>query len=98
MREGCKAKLAVVKSEAKRSLTHQLAAANIPIHQQISVLELQGGGIQNIGCLGKDLYNDETKSKNKVKGHDADMLLEHFQLEKEKNSAFTFTIEFDNEN
>ncbi|XP_015389930.2 protein FAR1-RELATED SEQUENCE 5-like [Citrus sinensis] len=132
VREGCKAKLAVVKSksgtyvvsvfeedhnhplttprrvhllrshrnvsEVKRSLTHQLAAANIPIHQQISVLELQGGGIQNIGCLGKDLYNDETKSKNKVKGHDADMLLEHFQLEKEKNSAFTFTIESDNEN
>ena len=54
-------------SKEKTSFTHQLAAANIPTHQQISVLELPAGGIPNIGCLGKDLYNDRTKSKNKVK-------------------------------
>lgn len=85
-------------SEAKRSLTRQLASANVPTHQQISILELEAGGIGNIGFIESDLRNAERDLRRVLAGHDADMLNEHFILEQEKNPAFTFTIKADNEN
>lgn len=51
------------------------------------------GGIENVGCLEKDIYNNERNLRNGLKGHDVDMLYEHFQLEHEKNPSFTFKIE-----
>ncbi|KAH0987719.1 hypothetical protein GBA52_014896 [Prunus armeniaca] len=130
-REGCKAKLAVVKSKlgtyvvslfveghnhpltspkrvhllrshrtvsnSHKCITQLFSAANIPTHQPFSLLEMQVGGIENIGCLEKDIYNNERNLRNGLKGHDVDMLYEHFQLEHEKNPSFTFKIEADEE-
>ncbi|XP_038715040.1 protein FAR1-RELATED SEQUENCE 3-like [Tripterygium wilfordii] len=42
---------------AKKSLTQQFSAANVPIHQQISIIELETGGIENIGCIERYFYN-----------------------------------------
>ncbi|KAH0974872.1 hypothetical protein GBA52_016771 [Prunus armeniaca] len=92
-REGCKAKLAVVKSKSRtyvvslfverhnhpltspkrvhllrshrtvsnshKCITQLFSTANIPTHQQFSLLEMQVGGIENVGCLEKDIYNNE---------------------------------------
>ncbi|KAL5840162.1 hypothetical protein ACOSQ4_012770 [Xanthoceras sorbifolium] len=44
---------------AQKSLSQQLSATNIPTHQQISILEMEFGGIQNIGCTKTDIYNYE---------------------------------------
>ncbi|KAK0593930.1 hypothetical protein LWI29_030171 [Acer saccharum] len=84
-------------TKAQKSLTQHFLAANIPIHQQISVFESQAGGIHNIGCTEKDIYNFERDLRKEMKGHDAMMLLEHFESEQGKNSAFTFTIKTGNE-
>ncbi|KAL5744290.1 hypothetical protein ACOSP7_027152 [Xanthoceras sorbifolium] len=69
-----------------------LSAANIPTHQQISILEMEAGGIQNIGCTKTDIYNYERDLRNAMKGHDAELLYEYFESEQEKNSSFTFKI------
>ncbi|XP_060675878.1 protein FAR1-RELATED SEQUENCE 5-like [Ziziphus jujuba] len=46
-----------VVSAAKRGLSQQLSEANIPMCQQIRVLEIEADGPQNIGCVEKDIRN-----------------------------------------
>ncbi|KAL5861893.1 hypothetical protein ACOSQ4_003189 [Xanthoceras sorbifolium] len=79
-------------SMAQKSLSQKLSAANIPTHQQISILEMEAGGIQNIGCTKTNIYNYERDLQNAMKGHDAELLYEYFESEQEKNSSFTFKI------
>ncbi|XP_058217561.1 protein FAR1-RELATED SEQUENCE 5-like [Rhododendron vialii] len=80
---------------AQKALTEQLSAANVPTCQQMSIFELQTGGIKNVGFLPRDLYNDKRDRKNVVHGHDANMLYEHFEMEQQKNPGFRFTFERD---
>ncbi|XP_058202896.1 protein FAR1-RELATED SEQUENCE 5-like [Rhododendron vialii] len=82
-------------SAAQKALTQQLSAANVPTCQQMSIFELQAGGIENVGFLARDLYNDERDRKNVVHGHDANILYEHFEMEQQKNPGFRFTFERD---
>ncbi|KAH7576489.1 hypothetical protein JRO89_XS01G0082400 [Xanthoceras sorbifolium] len=63
-------------SMAQKSLSQKLSAANIPTHQQISILEMEDGGIQNIGCTKTNIYNYERDLQNAMKGHDAE--LDHY--------------------
>ncbi|XP_038723713.1 protein FAR1-RELATED SEQUENCE 5-like [Tripterygium wilfordii] len=85
-------------STAKKALTQQLSAANVPIHQQISIMELEAGSLANIGCIEKDFYNARRDEVKLFAGHDAQMLYEYFEAEKEKNSEFYFSINVDVEN
>ncbi|XP_058211550.1 protein FAR1-RELATED SEQUENCE 5-like [Rhododendron vialii] len=84
-------------SIAQKALTQQLAAANVSTSQQMSILELQAGSLENVGCLRRDIYNSQRDTRKYLDGHDANMLKEHFETEKEKNLGFTYTIEEDNE-
>ncbi|KAK2648123.1 hypothetical protein Ddye_015612 [Dipteronia dyeriana] len=68
---------------------------DIPIRQQIRLLEVQVRGIQNIGCTERDIYNYERNLKNEMIGHNVELLYEHFLLEQEKNACFTYTIKKD---
>ena len=77
-------------SDAAKCLNQQFSMVNIPPHQQYSLLQVQSGGIENVGCIQKDLYNYETQKRMKVKGHDGDMLHEYFKLEQSKNPSFFF--------
>ncbi|XP_038684103.1 protein FAR1-RELATED SEQUENCE 5-like [Tripterygium wilfordii] len=86
-----------VMSAAKKSLSQQLSAANVPIWQQIGILDLEAGGIENIGCIEKDFYNARRDEMKMYAGHDGQMLYEYFQSEKEKNPEFYFQIEMDTE-
>ncbi|XP_038719802.1 protein FAR1-RELATED SEQUENCE 5-like [Tripterygium wilfordii] len=85
-------------STAKKALTQQLSAANVPIHQQISILELEAGSLENIGCTEKDFYNARRDEVKLFAGHDAQMLYEYFEAEKEKNTEFYFSVDVDVEN
>ncbi|XP_038707587.1 protein FAR1-RELATED SEQUENCE 5-like isoform X2 [Tripterygium wilfordii] len=85
-------------STAKKALTQQLSAANVPIHQQISIMELEAGSLANIRCIEKDFYNGRRDEVKLFAGHDAQMLYEYFEAEKEKNSEFYFSINVDVEN
>lgn len=80
-------------SEAKMLLTQQLGLVNIPTCKQFSILEVQAGGIPNIGCTKKDLYNYARDLRREYKGHDAKMLNEHFLCEQSKNESFVFKME-----
>ncbi|KAF7139329.1 hypothetical protein RHSIM_Rhsim07G0159000 [Rhododendron simsii] len=84
-------------SDVQKALTQQLAAANVPTHQQMSILELQAGGLENIGFLSQDLYNDKRDRRKFVDGHDANMLCEYFEMKQQKNPGFIYTIEEDDE-
>ncbi|XP_060667202.1 protein FAR1-RELATED SEQUENCE 5-like [Ziziphus jujuba] len=84
-------------SEAKKSLTLQFSAANVPTHQQISILEFEAGGIENIGCTKKDIYNHEAKVRNELRGQDAELLKEYFLTEQEKDPCFFFKIDVDDD-
>ena len=85
-------------SYATKCLTKELELVNIPTHQQVSLLEVQSGGIENMGCTRRDIYNYQRDKREELKGHDADMLYAHFLSQQEKNPYFTFKIEEDNEN
>ncbi|XP_060672779.1 protein FAR1-RELATED SEQUENCE 5-like [Ziziphus jujuba] len=84
-------------SEAKKSLTLQFSAANVPTHQQISILEFEAGGIENIGCTKKDIYNREAKVRNELRGQDAELLKEYFLTEQENDPCFFFKIDVDDD-
>ncbi|XP_004309932.1 PREDICTED: protein FAR1-RELATED SEQUENCE 5-like [Fragaria vesca subsp. vesca] len=56
------------------------------------------GGIQNVGCMPRDLRNFERDLREEVRGHDATMLLEYFESEKEKKPSFYFEVDRDEEN
>lgn len=79
-------------SAAQRALTQQLGDANIPTHQQMSILAMQAGGLENVGCSQQDLYNALRDKRKMVEGHDASLLVEYFEAEQEKNPSFTFSI------
>ncbi|KAF7140291.1 hypothetical protein RHSIM_Rhsim06G0088300 [Rhododendron simsii] len=132
IREGCGAKLAVVRSKsgdkyvvsqfvearnhpltspgrthllrshrkvtaAKRALAEQLSQTNVPTCQQMSVFEVQAGGLENVGFGVQDLYNTERDIRSALLGQDADMLFEYFEIQQQKNSGFMYTMEKDNE-
>ncbi|KAF7144553.1 hypothetical protein RHSIM_Rhsim04G0131200 [Rhododendron simsii] len=84
-------------SVAQKALMQQLATANVSTSQQMSVLKLQAGGLENVGCLRRDIYNSQRDMRKYVDGHDANLLKELFEIEKEKNPGFTYTIEEDDE-
>nr|XP_011462078.1 PREDICTED: protein FAR1-RELATED SEQUENCE 5-like [Fragaria vesca subsp. vesca] len=73
-------------SEAKKILSQQLGLVNIPPHKQFSILEVQAGGIQNIGCTKTDLYNYARDLRREYKGHDAKMLNEYFHDSKSRRA------------
>ncbi|XP_020250980.1 protein FAR-RED IMPAIRED RESPONSE 1-like [Asparagus officinalis] len=70
---------------------------NIPQHQQFSLLRVQSGCIENIGCTQRDLYNHARDISADLKGHDDEMFYEYLKLEQGKNPSFTFQIEADEE-
>ncbi|XP_038708537.1 protein FAR1-RELATED SEQUENCE 2-like [Tripterygium wilfordii] len=82
----------------KKALTQQVSASNVSIHNQISILEVGAGGLENIGCIENDFYNAHRDKIKMYVGHDAQMLYEYFQAEKDKNLKFSFTIKMDIEN
>ncbi|KAM7518863.1 hypothetical protein LguiB_017825 [Lonicera macranthoides] len=84
------------KSHPLRS-TQQLSMANVTPHQQSSFLEVQTGGIENVGCTQRDFYNDERDKLTDMKRHDGDIFFEYLKFEREKNRSFTFKIEADDE-
>ncbi|GAB2266713.1 hypothetical protein Dimus_037913 [Dionaea muscipula] len=84
-------------SSTKRALIKELSEANVSPCQQMSVFELQSGGLEHVGFLQKDLYNVERDRKKLLAGHDLNMLYEHFMIEQEKNAGFTFTIDTNDE-
>ncbi|CAL9001735.1 unnamed protein product, partial [Prunus brigantina] len=84
-------------SEVNKALAQRFGDVNIPTHQQFSLLEVQAGGMQNIGYTKKDLYNYKRQLQRKMKGHDAQMLSEHFIGEQAKNESFFFMIEADDD-
>ncbi|KAF7144470.1 hypothetical protein RHSIM_Rhsim04G0171600 [Rhododendron simsii] len=84
-------------SAAKKALVEQLSAANVRTCQQMSIFELQSGGLQNVGCLQEDLDNFKRDMRKMLAGQDANMLYEHFQIEQQKNASFMYTMEKDDE-
>ncbi|KAL6193058.1 hypothetical protein ACLB2K_034143 [Fragaria x ananassa] len=84
-------------SEAKKILSQQLGLVNIPPHKQFSILEVQAGGIQNIGCTKTDLYNYARDLRREYKGHDAKMLNDYFHGEQSKDDSFVFKMETDDD-
>ncbi|XP_020262007.1 protein FAR1-RELATED SEQUENCE 5-like [Asparagus officinalis] len=70
---------------------------NIPQHQQFSLLGVQSGGIENIGCTQRDLYNHARDIRADLKEHDGEMFYEYLKLEQGNNPSFTFQIEADEE-
>lgn len=84
-------------SHAKKALTRQLGGANVSIPQQMSLFEMEAGGLENVGCSLQDLYNAERDRRKMLEGHDANLLFEHFENEKHKNSSFMYSMEKDDE-
>ncbi|XP_024156293.1 protein FAR1-RELATED SEQUENCE 5-like [Rosa chinensis] len=85
-------------TKAKKCLMEKLSSVNVRTSQQFKIMETVAGGIQNVGCIARDLRNFERDSREELKGHDATMLLEYLESEKEKKSSFCFEVDRDEEN
>ncbi|KAL6216512.1 hypothetical protein ACLB2K_009735 [Fragaria x ananassa] len=85
-------------SKVNKVLSEQLSLVNVKKHKQFEFFGVQAGGIENIGCTQRDLYNYGRNIRQEKKGHDGDLLYMHFQTEKEKESSFVFRMESDEEN
>ncbi|XP_062005976.1 protein FAR1-RELATED SEQUENCE 5-like [Rosa rugosa] len=85
-------------SKVNTILSQQLSLVNVQKHTQFEFFGVQAGGIQNIGCTQRDLYNYGRTCREEKKGHDGNLLYMHFQNEKEKDSSFVYTMESDEEN
>ncbi|WCJ43399.1 FAR1-related sequence 5 [Euphorbia peplus] len=84
-------------STAKKNLVQVLKEVDIPISQQFALFETQAGGYENVGCIEKDLRNAVRDEREKIKGHDVDILYEHFTAEKEKDPEFFYEFDLDEE-
>ncbi|BBG99435.1 hypothetical protein Prudu_009128 [Prunus dulcis] len=67
--------------ESTKAYSADMSKVNIPVHKQLSLLEVQVRGI----------------GKCWVIGHDAELLKEHFMAMQEKNESFYFKMEVDSE-
>ncbi|XP_021823316.1 protein FAR1-RELATED SEQUENCE 5-like [Prunus avium] len=64
---------------------------------KVSLLEVQVGGLENVGFVRRDVYNYARDVHGEVIGHDAELLNEHFLAEKGKHESFYFNMEVDSE-
>ncbi|XP_020421351.1 protein FAR1-RELATED SEQUENCE 4-like [Prunus persica] len=62
---------------------------------ELSLLEVQVGGLENVGFVKRDVYNYLRDVRGEVIGHDAELLKEHFMAMQEKNESFYFKMEVD---
>ncbi|CAL8168014.1 unnamed protein product [Prunus armeniaca] len=85
-------------SDSTKVLTKQLGSVNIPINQNVSIFEVQSGGMDKIGFIKKDMYNLECSVNEKLRNHDVELVTEYFMAEQKKNEAFYFKIEGDGDN
>ena len=85
-------------TKAKKCLMGKLSSVNVRLSQQFKIMEIVAGGVQNVGCVSRDLRNYERDLREEMKGHDATMLLEYFESEKEKKPSFYFQIDRDSDN
>ncbi|CAL8084189.1 unnamed protein product [Prunus armeniaca] len=89
-RTGCKAKLAILKMKDKNKYI-------VVGFNELSLLEVQVGGLENVGFIKRDVYNYLRDVRGEVIGHDAELLKEHFMAMQEKNESFYFKMEVDSE-
>ncbi|XP_062014566.1 protein FAR1-RELATED SEQUENCE 5-like [Rosa rugosa] len=85
-------------STAKKNLIQDLRRVDIPIYQQFELFQTQAGGHANVCCTERDLRNVVRDEREEVKGHDVDILYEHFKAEQEKDPDFFFEFYTDEEN
>ncbi|CAL8077923.1 unnamed protein product [Prunus armeniaca] len=71
-------------SDSTNVLTKQLGSFNIPIHQKVSIFEVQSGGMDKIGFIKKDIYNLECSVNGKLRNHDIELVTEYFMAEQKK--------------
>ncbi|CAL2239643.1 unnamed protein product [Prunus armeniaca] len=63
-------------SDTKIKLMKKFSNVNIPLYQQFELLETQAGGHKSVGFIERDLRNFAQDEREKIKGHDAEMLYE----------------------
>ncbi|CAL8118684.1 unnamed protein product [Prunus armeniaca] len=84
-------------TESTKVYSADMSKVNIPVHKQLSLLEVQVGGLENVGFVKRDVYNYLRDVRGEVIGHDAEQLKEHFMAMQEKNESFYFKMEVDSE-
>ncbi|KAI5323402.1 hypothetical protein L3X38_032474 [Prunus dulcis] len=82
-------------TESTKAYSADMSKVNIPVHKQLSLLEVQVGGLENVMFVKRDVYNDLRDVRGEVIGHDAELLKEHFMAMQEKNESFYFKMEVD---
>ena len=85
-------------SVSQRALLKTLSVVNVGTSQTIGLMDREAGGHEYIGCQVTDLYNAKRDDREKIKGQDAQMLIDHFNLQWQMNLIFFYCYEIDSEN
>ncbi|XP_020253880.1 protein FAR1-RELATED SEQUENCE 5-like [Asparagus officinalis] len=84
-------------TSAKKTLIKQFGEVNIPTNKQMAYFENASGGFHRVGCIETDVRNYERYLREERRSHDAQMMLDHFKSEQEKNPSFYYVYEVDEE-
>lgn len=70
---------------------------NIDASKQNRMWQRIHGSLESMGCLPKNLENYIYDQRVIIDGHDADLLVIHFEDETAKNSSFNYVIDMNSE-
>ena len=84
-------------SDGMRRFYKSLAAVGIKPSSQVELAALQSGGFDKMDCTIRDVVNMRRDIREEIKDYDVDLLVDHFESRKSKNSNFFYAYRQDHE-
>ncbi|KAK1278110.1 Protein FAR-RED IMPAIRED RESPONSE 1 [Acorus gramineus] len=83
---------------AQKSLIDTFQDANVGSSQTMTILAMDSGGYDKVGCTERDIQNYRGKIHNEMRDYDAQMFINSFKEKVAMNPSFYFAYEVDEEN
>ncbi|KAK1257046.1 Protein FAR-RED IMPAIRED RESPONSE 1 [Acorus gramineus] len=85
-------------TNAQKSLIDTFRGANVSTAQTMSILGMDSGGYEEVGCTERDIRNYIGKNRNELKDYDAELFPNHFKEKSEMNPSCYFAYKVDKDN
>ncbi|KAK1263002.1 Protein FAR-RED IMPAIRED RESPONSE 1 [Acorus gramineus] len=82
----------------QKSLIHSFREANVGPSQTMTILGMDSGGYDRVGCTERDIRNYQGRIQNEIREYDAQMFINSFKEKAEMNHSFYFAYEVDEDN
>ncbi|KAK1262793.1 Protein FAR-RED IMPAIRED RESPONSE 1 [Acorus gramineus] len=83
---------------AQKCLIDTFQDANVGPSQTMTILAMDSGGYDRVGCIERDIRNYQGRIHNEIREYDAQMFVDSFKEKAAINPSFYFAYELDEEN